>query len=79
MTESPVESEELWLSLSANPETAKTALYQIVNMAAVDNVFQFSELTMMDRFREKLNVSMTDYQKIISDVENLIGKNANLD
>lgn len=79
MSEAPTESEDLWESLSADKDTARTALYQIVNMAAADNVFQFSELTMMARFREKLHVSMEDYQEIISSVESLVENKSKLD
>ncbi len=72
MTKAPEESDDLWETLSADPETAKTALYQIVNMAAADKVFQFSELLMMDRFREKLGVSQEDYEEIVKAIENLV-------
>ena len=74
MTQAPEESDELWETLSADPETAKTALYQIVNMAAADKIFQFSELLMMDRFREKLGVSQQDYQEIVNTIEKLVAR-----
>ncbi len=72
MNEPPSESEGFWESLRSNPETAKTALYQVVNMAAADHVFQFRELSMMAHFRGKLNVSLEDFNEIITTIEKLI-------
>lgn len=74
MTEPPIETPDLWENLSADNETAKTALYQVVNMAAADDVFQLNELSMMSRFRGKLNVSLEDFDEIVSAVENLFEK-----
>lgn len=68
----PEENDELWERLAKDPSTANTVFYQVVNMAAADQVFQFSEMQMIVLLREKLGIDIEESQKIIKDIERIM-------